>query len=300
MKKLLILFFTLCIALCSVVTLASCKKEESDLPVLKVGMECAYQPYNWTQPDDSNDAIPISGKDGQFANGYDVKIAKMIADELGMKLEIYAYEWDSLIPAVESGALDLIIAGMSPTDERKEVIDFTDAYYESNLVVVVRKDSDFANAQSLEDLSGARIVAQAATFHDTVVDQIPNVNHVTAMEDFPTMITALSSKTIDGYIAEEPGAIADCNAKSEFTYIPLKNNENGFAVEDLSNVTLAIGVKKGNELLYSVNEALSKISESERAEIMEEAIKQAQEIGLESKTFFGTVFSILKNTETIF
>ena len=237
MKKLLILFFTLCIALCSIISLASCDKKETEKAVLKVGMECAYQPYNWTQQDDSNDAVPISGKEGQFANGYDVKIAKLIAEELNMELEIYAYEWDNLIPAVESSALDLIIAGMSPTDERKLAIDFTDAYYESNLVVVVRKDSVYANATSLEDLSGARIVAQTATFHDAVVDQIPNVVHVTAMEDFPTMITALASKTIDGYVAEEPGAIADCNAKSEFTYIPLKNNENGFVIEDLSNVT---------------------------------------------------------------
>ena len=294
MKKLLILFFTLCIALCSIISLASCDKKETEKAVLKVGMECAYQPYNWTQQDDSNDAVPISGKEGQFANGYDVKIAKLIAEELNMELEIYAYEWDNLIPAVESSALDLIIAGMSPTDERKLAIDFTDAYYVSNLVVVVRKDSVYANATSLEDLSGARIVAQTATFHDAVVDQIPNVVHVTAMEDFPTMITALASKTIDGYVAEEPGAIADCNAKSEFTYIPLKNNENGFVIEDLSNVTLAIGVKKDSALLYDVNLALSKISEQKRAEIMEQAILEAQEIGLKDNTFFKIIGNILK------
>lgn len=294
MKKLLTLFITLCIALCSVATLVSCNKEESERPILKVGMECAYPPYNWTQLDGLNDAVPIYGKEGQFANGYDVKIAQKIADALDMQLEIHAYEWDSLIPAVESGALDLIIAGMSPTDERREVIDFTVPYYESNLVVVVRKDSSYANATSISDLSGAKIVAQAATFHDTVVDQIPDVTHVTAMEDFPTMITALSSKTVDGYIAEEPGAIADCNAKSEFTYIPLKNNDTGFTVEDLSNVTLAIGVKKGSALLADVNNVLSSISVAERAKIMEDAISQAESVGLESETFFGTVGRILQ------
>ena len=114
------------------------------------------------------------------------------------------------------------------------------------------------------------------------------------MEDFPTMITALASKTIDGYVAEEPGAIADCNAKSEFTYIPLKNNENGFVIEDLSNVTLAIGVKKDSALLYDVNLALSKISEQKRAEIMEQAILEAQEIGLKDNTFFKIIGNILK------
>ena len=107
--------------------------------VLTVGMECAYAPYNWTQMDDSNGAVPISNVPGSYANGYDVQIAQYIANRLGLKLEIYAMEWDSLIPAVNSGAIDAIVAGMSPTAERSEQLDFTDTYYESNLVVIIRK-----------------------------------------------------------------------------------------------------------------------------------------------------------------
>ena len=107
--------------------------------VLTVGMECAYAPYNWTQMDDSNGAVPISNVPGSYANGYDVQIAQYVANRLGLKLEIYAMEWDSLIPAVNSGAIDAIVAGMSPTAERSEQLDFTDTYYESNLVVIIRK-----------------------------------------------------------------------------------------------------------------------------------------------------------------
>lgn len=106
---------------------------------LKIAMECAYTPFNWTQTDDSNGAVPIAEKDNMYANGYDVQIAKYIAAELGMSLEIYSYEWDSLIPAVQSGAVDGIIAGMSPTEEREKEVDFTDCYYNSNLVVIIKK-----------------------------------------------------------------------------------------------------------------------------------------------------------------
>ena len=109
---------------------------------LKIGMECAYAPYNWTDVEgNSLGCVPISGegKENLWANGYDVQIAKYLADRLGLKLEIYAIEWNSLLPALESGAIDAIAAGMSPTAERAEQIDFTDTYYESNLVVIIKK-----------------------------------------------------------------------------------------------------------------------------------------------------------------
>ena len=106
---------------------------------LRIAMECAYAPFNWTQTTDANGAVPIQGQDGMYANGYDVQVAKYIASELGMALEVYSYVWDSLIPAVQSGAVDAIIAGMSPTAEREEQVDFTDCYYNSNLVVIIKK-----------------------------------------------------------------------------------------------------------------------------------------------------------------
>ncbi len=273
MKKLIALLAALTLV-CALPVLTACNKDKDDRPVLKVGMECGYQPYNWTQLNDANGAVPIYGKSGQYANGYDVKIAKKIADSLDMKLEVHAYEWDSLIPAVQSGALDLIIAGMSQTEDRLEDIDFSAPYLTSDLVIVVRKDGAYADATCIADFAGATIVAQSATFHDTVIDQIAGVNHGTAMKDFPTMITALNAKTIDGYIAEESGAIADCNGMDAFKYIPLKNNDTGFAISDINNVSIAIGVKKGSELTAKVNAALAEISEDERLNLMREAIAQ--------------------------
>lgn len=109
---------------------------------LKVAMECAYEPYNWTETGAKTPgAVAISGegKEGLYANGYDVQVAQYVANKLGMALEIYAIEWDSLIPAVQAGTVDAIVAGMSPTPEREEEIDFTETYYESNLVIVIKK-----------------------------------------------------------------------------------------------------------------------------------------------------------------
>lgn len=119
-----------------------CDAPATTTGTLKIGMECAYEPYNWTDTDGSSfGAVPISseGQQGLYANGYDVQIAQYVANRLGLKLEIYAMEWDSLIPAVNSGTIDAIVAGMSPTAERAQEIDFTDTYYESNLVVIIRK-----------------------------------------------------------------------------------------------------------------------------------------------------------------
>lgn len=119
-----------------------CDAPATTTGTFKIGMECAYEPYNWTDTEGTSlGAVPISseGQSGLYANGYDVQIAQYVANRLGLKLEIYAMEWDSLIPAVNSGAIDAIVAGMSPTAERSEQLDFTDTYYESNLVVIIRK-----------------------------------------------------------------------------------------------------------------------------------------------------------------
>ena len=78
-------------------------------------------------------------RDLEIAQNCRMSPIENVANKLGMKLEIYSIEWDSLIPALESGTIDAIVAGMSPTAERAQQIDFTDTYYESNLVVIIRK-----------------------------------------------------------------------------------------------------------------------------------------------------------------
>lgn len=246
------------------------KKDDSKL---YVGMECGYAPFNYTQTDASNGAVKISNADG-YANGYDVMIAKKIAEALGKELVIKQYKFDALIPAVNAKSLDIIIAGMSPTAKRREAIDFSDAYYESQLVIVVRKDGDYAGATSLADFSGATIAAQKGTFHDEALEKqcaTYGIIRHTPMDNFPTLITALSEvKNIDGYVAEEPGAIADCAANDNLTYIKLVNNSTGFTAS-AEDVQIAIGMIKNSSIREQVNAALAKISNDERIKMMQDA-----------------------------
>lgn len=263
MKKWIALFLTVLLALTGVSALAE--------GTFRVGMECNYTPFNWTQAEPSDTAVPIEGGAG-YADGYDVQIAKLIAEGLGKELVIVKTEWDGLSMGVMSGSFDAIIAGMSPTEERKATLDFSDAYYTSELVVVVKKDGPYAAATSLADLAGAAITAQQNTFHYTVIDQIPDVNKATAMETFPAMIVALQSGTIDGYVAERPGAEADTMANADLTYIQFAEGA-GFTASE-SDVSIAVGLQKGSELTAQINEILAGIDEETRVAMMLDATER--------------------------
>ena len=179
--------------------------------VFRVGMECAYEPFNWTQNDDKNDAYPISNLANKYANGYDVQIALGVANALHMKLEIYQYEWDALLPAVQASSIDGIVAGMSPTEERMLEIDFSSIYYQSNLVVITRKGNAILSCNSLKEIDkeGVKIAAQPGTFHlDALKNQTEHLTVIDNLNDFVAMRVALEAGSIDGYIAEEPTAMA--------------------------------------------------------------------------------------------
>ena len=239
-----------------------------DKNVLRVGMECNYAPYNWSQADDSNGAIAIANVDNMYTNGYDVQVAKKIADALGKELEIYSFEWDSLIPGVQSGKLDMIAAGMSPTSERREKIDFSHNYYTSNLVIVTKKDA-LSDVKTIADLKGKKIAAQSGTFHlNALTDQTEAV--VSEMSDFTTMLIALNAGTIEGYVAEEPTAMAVCEDPA-YGYVALVNNDTGFKVND-DEVSIAVGVKKGSELAAQINEAIADLDADAQKKLMGEMV----------------------------
>ena len=241
---------------------------ESDAFV--VGMEAGYPPFNWTQNDDSNGAVKIDGADG-YANGYDVQMAQKVADGLGKELVIVKTEWDGLVPALVSSKIDAIVAGMSPTDERKEAIDFSDSYYTTELVIVVKSDGAYANATTLADFADAKVTAQLNTLHYGVIDQIEGVQKQPAMDSFTSMRVALESGTIDAYVSERPEAISASAANSAFKMIEF-NQADTFELS-VADSEIAIGLIKESELKDQINEILSGITEEERIQMMEEAIK---------------------------
>ncbi|MBV7504327.1 transporter substrate-binding domain-containing protein [Bacillus sp. sid0103] len=264
----------LVLLLSAMIVLAGCgssNKSESgssDDNTFKVGLEAGYAPFNWTQNDDSNGGVKIQGTQ-QYAGGYDVEIAQKIADGLGKKLVIVKTEWDGLVPALTSGKIDAIIAGMSPTAERKKTIDFSDNYYKSNLVMVVKKGGKYEGATSIQDFKGAKITAQLNTFHYSVIDQIKGVKKATAMDNFPAMRVALESGIIDGYVSERPEAVSASSANDKFAMVEFKD---GFKTSE-DDTAIAVGLEKGDKNIDKINEILKGISEESRTQIMDEAIK---------------------------
>ncbi|MEG2316710.1 MAG: transporter substrate-binding domain-containing protein, partial [Clostridia bacterium] len=231
----------------------------------RVGLECNYTPFNWTQAEPSEFAVAIDGGGG-YADGYDVQIAKKLAEGLGKELVIVKTEWAGLPLGVNNGVFDAIIAGMSPTAERRSMIDFSDTYYTSELVVVVKKDGPYAAATSLDDLSGACITGQLSTFHYGVIDQIKGVVKASAMENFPAMIVALSAGAIDGYIAELPGAVSDTTANPNLSYVAFEDGKGFTASGD--DVSIAVGLQKNSELCAPINAILADIDEAARKQMM--------------------------------
>ena len=274
MKRILSLLLALtCLFTCFALTSCGGSDAAKDLAKIQeagkivVGMECAYAPYNWAEPDANAYTVKIAN--GTYADGFDVQIAKMIADGLGVALEIRAIEWDGLIPALEAGEIDMIIAGMSPTEERKLSIDFTDTYFDSNLVMVVQKDGAYANATSIQDFSGAKVTGQLNTFHYQVIDQINGVNKQTALQDFAALIQSLESGAIDAYVCEKPGAVSAVAANPNFAYVEF-DAANGFEC-DPAESSISVGLRKGSSLLAEINAILATIPADERQAMMDAA-----------------------------
>lgn len=259
---------------------------------LKVGMEAAYAPFNWTQDDDSNGAVPIQGTN-QYANGYDVQVAKKIATSMGKKVLVVKTTWTGLIPALTSGKIDMIAAGMSPTAERKKEVAFSNSYYTSEPVLVVKKDSKYAKATSIDDFKNAKVTAQQGVWHVKLLKQLTGAKAQTPMGDFSQMRQALSSGVIDAYISERPEAMTAEAANDSFKMITLKK---GFKVSQ-ADAAISVGLRQNDtSRLEQVNSVLASFSEKDRISLMDEMIKKqpSDKSSSDAKpNFFKQVLTIL-------
>ena len=278
MKKKIISMF---LAAAMVLSLAACgssntaKSEgstDAGKKTLKVAMECGYAPYNWTQSDDSNGAVPIKDS-SDYAYGYDVMMAKKIADELGYDLQIVKLDWDSLIPAVQSGQVDCVIAGQSITSERLQMADFTEPYYYASIVTLVKKGSKYENAKGVADLAGATCTSQLGTiWYDKCLPQIKDANIQAAQESAPAMLVALNSGRTDVVVTDMPTGKAALVAYPDFKLLDFSGSDDDFKVSD-EDINIGISVKKGNkELVDSINGILSKMTKDDYNKMMDEAI----------------------------
>ena len=264
MRRILSLLSVLAIGL----VLSGCSETEDNQ--LIVGLECNYAPFNWTTPNEGEMAVQINGVEA-YCDGYDVEVASYIADELEMELVISKIEWDGLIPALLSDSIDVIIAGMSPTPERAETVSFTNEYYRSEQVLVVSVNSELADATSLTDFETSSVVAQLGTLQDGLIDQIPNVVHMTALTDYPSLVQSVVSGTSDALVAELPVAESIVSSNSSLTIVRLID---GFVVDD-SDVSVSIAVRQEEtDLQDAINTVLASISEETRNDWMSAALNR--------------------------
>ena len=240
--------------------------------VLTVAMECAYAPYNWTQPDDSNGAVPIKDS-SDYANGYDVMMAKMIAEELGVELEIVRSDWDSLVPAVQTGTVDAVIAGQSMTAERSEQVDFAGPYFYASIVCVTKADSPYASATGISDLSGGTCTAQIATiWYDTCLPQIEGAQIQTAAESAPAMLMALETDTVDFICTDMPTAQGAVAAYPDMQILDFTDSDDNFQVDE-GEINIGISLRKGNVTLQdAINSVLEGMTADDFNELMAQAI----------------------------
>ena len=236
---------------------------------LRVAMSANYAPFDWLQEDDSNGAVLTSN--GSYMNGYDVLIAKKVAEELDMDLEITQIDWDGLIMSISSDMVDCAIAGMSITSERAQSVDFTDPYYSADIVLVVDQNSTYASATSLADLAGATLTSSMNTVWYDVLDQVTGATKAPALENFAAMISAVNAGTIDGFTCDTPSAMSLISTNPNLKIVEFADGQ-GFQVSN-EEIDLRIACKKGNtELVEKINAVLVGLSQEDRDALMDQAV----------------------------
>ena len=248
--------------------------EETDPPTtessqLRVGMECAYAPSNWQESAATDTNVPVENVAGAYAEGYDVQIARILADQLGKELVIVKLSWDGLIDALNQGQIDAIIAGMMDTAERRESINFSEPYRETTYGLMVLADSPYLNATSIQDFSGAAVLGQQGTALDDVIEQIEGVDHLSPVGSVPDMISRLQQGTCDAIVINVENAQGYLASNPNFRLVTFDEGS-GFTLPAKGS---CVGLRKSDTaLLDQVNSILSGIDDDARAAMWQAAV----------------------------
>jgi ABC-type amino acid transport substrate-binding protein len=268
--------------------LASCGTSGVDNSKLIVGLECNYAPFNWTTYETSDETLPIDGKAGQYADGYDIQIAKLLGEKLGKEVVIKKTVWESLISDLQGGVINTIIAGMTDTEEREQSIDFTDEYYRSELVLVTTKAlaDQYSEPLTGEELTeffstadNNLVVSQVETVTDDIIGNVLvnyGARHDTPVSTFADAAIAIISGADIAMTAEFPVANAIVNSNPD--ELGIIHLDQAILGDEAADLGVSIGIKKGNiEFQEAINGALAEISQETRTQLMEEALARSSE-----------------------
>ena len=254
-------------------------ESSSEKKVLRVGMECAYAPFNWTQETEEvangDTAVPIYGQN-VYAYGYDVMMAKKLADYLGWDLEIHKVEWDTIGLAMDSGEYDCIIAGMGKTPEREASYAFTEPYYYRDNCLTVKKGSGYENITSLADLAGKNVVVTTQTgtgwvsLEEQIPDMVAGANYATTAECF----MAVSNGVADVALIDRPTAESAVMTNTDLVVVTFDEGKGFVDDNGMTNVCIATRLDD-TELRDTLQEAMDALGWDDKAkmdEMMDEAI----------------------------
>lgn len=273
MKKLIVAAMT---SLMLVASLTGCGKKsetKSEDKVLRVGMECAYAPFNWTQDTDTTPggykAVKIAGSD-YYAYGYDVAVAQMIADELGMELEIHKVEWSSIGISMDAGDYDCIIAGMGRTAEREKSYAFTEPYYYRDNCIVVKKGGAYENVTKLSELNGTGCIltTQLGTGWIPLLDQVEGAKVGTNFETTSECFMAISSGTADVCIVDLPTAQSAALTNDNLKIIVFDESDTFTGDDEMVNVCIATRMDD-TEFRDEIQAAMDKLGWNDKAKMDE-------------------------------
>lgn len=267
--------------LCLPFTAVGCNADNGEAIV--IGLECNYAPFNWTTFESSDYTLPIANKANSYADGYDIQIAKYLSSELGREVKIMATDWNSLISDLLFESIDLVIAGMTDTEERRQTISFTDEYYRSELVLVTSKtvadsyDHTLSADELSELISGKVIVSQKSTVTDDVIGDTFATEygaiHANPLNTFALAATDVSNGSAFAMTAELPVAQSIVKSFDNLGIIHIDQNILGEAQAELG---VSIGVRKTDTQLESdINAALAKLSTEDRVEMMAGALERS-------------------------
>ena len=265
MKK----FIAVVLVVCAFLTYKFYSPEKTR--VLRIGMECDYAPNNWEEKKESSYNMPLVNNPGFYAEGYDLQIAKHVADDLNANLEVHKIAWGDLPKALDEGRIDAIFSGMLDTTARKEFALFTDPYdiAKTEYTIVINTASKYAGAKTLNDFAGAKFVAQKASLLDDAIDQMPGVVHMPPVESVPEMLDAVIGGEADGTVIN-----LDTGRSYEASYNNLRvirfPEGQGFKL-DFNGI--CAGVRKGDtKLQEEINASINRLSKKDRQKIMDQAI----------------------------
>ena len=260
--------------------LTACGGSGADNNTLVIGMECAYQPFNWTQNNANEFTLPIDGT-SEYADGYDIAVARYLSKDLNRPVVIKRTNWEDLIPSLQSGSINMILAGMSSTAERRETIDFTNPYLESDLAFLIKTENLPAgnskeNPASFQDLlslfDGKSLVCQSAVVGDDIIEDYfvsatgVNIRHSAAQATYPLAAIDVQRGISFAMPAELPVVEAMANLEG----LSVLYCDYSFLSEsDLEGLKVNIGIKKGNDSLRNdLNASLARLSQAERSTMM--------------------------------